>query len=70
MAAIGELDIPTMVIHGGEDTLVPTVASEPLTSVEGLTRKVFPDLRHETMNEPEGPEVVAHIIEWIESKTA
>ena len=70
LAAIGKLDIPTMVIHGGEDTLVPTVASEPLGSVEGLVRKVFPDLRHETLNEPEGPEVVAHIIEWIGSKTA
>ena len=70
LGAIGKLDIPTTVIHGGEDTLVPTVASESLTSVEGLTRKVFADLRHETMNEPEGPEVVAHIIEWIESKTS
>ena len=70
LGGIGKLDIPTMVIHGGEDTLVPTAASEPLTAVEGLIRKVFPDLRHETMNEPEGPEVVAHIIEWIEAKTA
>ena len=62
--------IPTLVIHGGQDTLVPTASSEALTSVQGLVRRVFPDLRHETMNEPEGPEVVAEIIDWIASKTA
>jgi alpha-beta hydrolase superfamily lysophospholipase len=70
LAAIGKLDIPTLVIHGGEDTLVPTASSEALTSVPGLVRKVFPELRHETMNEPEGPEVVAQIVEWIASQTA
>lgn len=70
LAGLGKLNIPTFVIHGGEDALVPTGASEPLAAVEGLVRKVFPDLRHETTNEPEGPEVVAHIIEWIESKLA
>ncbi len=49
---------------------MPTASSEALTSVPGLVRKVFPELRHETMNEPEGPEVVAQIVEWIASQTA
>jgi len=67
-AALANLAIPTLVTHGGQDTLVPTVSSEPLTSVAGLQRRVFPDLRHETLNEPEGPEVVTEIVDWIESK--
>ena len=69
-SALGDLTIPTLVIHGGQDTLVPTASSEILTSVPGLVRRVFPDLRHETLNEPEGPEVVAEIIDWIASKTS
>ena len=70
LAGLGALDVPTLVIHGGQDRLVPTASSEVLTSVEGLVRRVFPDLRHETMNEPEGPEVVGEIIDWIASKTS
>ena len=70
LAALDALDIPTLVIHGGQDNLVPTDTSEALTRVTGLTRRVFPELRHETMNEPEGPEVVAEIIDWIASKTS
>jgi alpha-beta hydrolase superfamily lysophospholipase len=33
-----------------------------------VERRVFPSLRHEIFNEPEGPEVVAEVIEWIGSK--
>lgn len=59
------LNVPTLVIHGGEDTLVPTAVSEPLAKVPGVERRVLPGLRHETLNEPEGPEVVAGVVEWI-----
>ena len=59
------LHVPTLVIHGGDDTLVPTAVSEPLASVPGVERRVLPGLRHETLNEPEGPEVVAGIVEWL-----
>ena len=67
----GQLDrlhVPTLVIHGGADTLVPTQVSEPLAAVSGVERRVLPDLRHETFNEPEGPEVVAAIVEWLRGK--
>ena len=46
-------------IHGGADTLVPTAGSEPLARLPGVERRVLPELRHETLNEPEGPQVVA-----------
>ncbi len=61
-----ELDIPTFVIHGGADTIVPASSSAPLETIDGVTRKLYPKLRHECMNEPEGPEVVADIIAWID----
>jgi acylglycerol lipase len=63
------LSIPTLVIHGGADTLVPTEVSEPLGSLPGVERRVLPNLRHETLNEPEGPEVVAGVVEWLRAHT-
>ena len=62
---LGRLDIPTLVLHGGDDRLVPTASSEPLGELDCVDRKVYPGLRHEILNEPEGPEVVADIVTWI-----
>ena len=67
---LDRLRIPALVIHGGGDTLVPTRVSEPLAAVAGVERRVLPDLHHETLNEPEGPEVVASIVEWLRGRTA
>jgi alpha-beta hydrolase superfamily lysophospholipase len=64
-AQLARLNVPTLVIHGGADTLVPTAVSEPLAGLPGVERRVMPDLRHETLNEPEGPEVVAQIVAWL-----
>jgi alpha-beta hydrolase superfamily lysophospholipase len=61
----GELGLPTLVIHGGDDPLVPPPATEPFVGVPGVTRRVYPGLRHETLNEPEGPQVVADVIAWL-----
>ena len=65
---VSRLDVPTLVIHGGDDNLVPTAVSEPLAGVPGVERRVLPGLRHESMNEPEGPEVVAAIVEWLRAR--
>ena len=60
-----ELCVPTLVLHGGADTLVPTAGSEPLAAVPGVERRVLPSLRHEILNEPEGPEVVGAVVRWL-----
>lgn len=62
---IHEIEVPTLVVHGGEDVLVPTAASAPLAAVAGVVRKVFPTLRHEIHNEDEHPEVLEYIETWI-----
>ena len=67
---LDRLRVPTLVIHGGADTLVPTAVSEPLAAIPGVERRVMPDLHHESLNEPEGPEVVAGIIEWLRAHAA
>lgn len=63
---LDQLDVPTLVIHGGDDVLVPTESSEQLGRLDCVDRKVYPGLRHETLNEPEGPEIVSDIVDWIE----
>ncbi len=62
--------VPTLVIHGGRDELVSPNFSEPLGRLEGVERKVFTGLRHETLNEPEGPEVVDFILGWLDRHLA
>lgn len=66
-AELGNLEVPTLLVHGGEDHLVPTGSSEELGDVDNVERKVYEGLRHETLNEPEGPEVVADIVAWIDA---
>jgi alpha-beta hydrolase superfamily lysophospholipase len=65
IAAIGRIRVPTLVIHGGEDHLVPTASSEVFAGRPGIERRVYPGLAHETFNEPEGPQVVGEVAAWI-----
>lgn len=65
--ALGRLGIPTYVIHGEDDRLVPTASSEPLANLRVVTRRTWPGLRHETHNEPEGEAVVAAAVAWLRS---
>lgn len=65
---LDRLRVPTYVLHGADDTLVPPAASEPLAELPNVTRRVWDGLRHECMNEPEHPEVIAEIITWIDAQ--
>jgi len=62
---VGSIAIPTLVFHGGEDTLVPPSASELLVGPENIERHLYPNLRHETLNEPEGKLVIGDVIDWL-----
>lgn len=62
------LSIPTFVVAGGNDEIIPPHSSHSLGELPGVDRKLYPNLRHEVHNEPEGPEVVDDITDWIESK--
>ncbi len=62
--------VPTLVIHGEEDPLVPATVSAPLADLPGVERVVFPRLRHETHNEPEWTEVLDRVVGWINGRLA
>ena len=60
------LAVPTIVIHGEDDPIIPVKSGEALAIVPGVTRRTYPGLRHELHNEPEGPSIIADVIAWIE----
>jgi alpha-beta hydrolase superfamily lysophospholipase len=64
--AAPSLAVPTLVLHGAADTIVPPSASASLGAVPGVERVLMPDLRHEVHNE--GPEAVDTAIGWIEEQ--
>jgi acylglycerol lipase len=67
-ASLDRLSIPTFVVHGADDTIVPTEASASLEGRPTVTRKVYPGLRHELHNEVMGPQVVADELDWIRDR--
>jgi alpha-beta hydrolase superfamily lysophospholipase len=67
IAALPRLALPTLVIHGGDDRLIPTASSEPFASLPNVTRRVYAGLRHECHNEPEGEAVTADVVAWLRS---
>lgn len=64
-SALDRLTVPTLVVHGADDRLVPPAASERLRGRPGVTRTVYPGLRHEVHNEPEWASVVDDIVGWL-----
>jgi alpha-beta hydrolase superfamily lysophospholipase len=67
-AHLDGLRLPTLVVHGGADTVVPAQGSLPLQRVAGVERRLYPSLRHELFNEPEGPQVLAEVVTWVDSQ--
>jgi acylglycerol lipase len=67
-ARVHGVQLPTLVVHGGADPLVPPWASEAFEGLPNVTRRVYPGLRHETFNEPEGPQVAADVVKWLRAR--
>jgi alpha-beta hydrolase superfamily lysophospholipase len=62
---LGHLAVPTLVIHGGADRIVPAESTAPLESLPGVTRRVHPGLRHEMHNEIAGIDVYREVTDWL-----
>jgi len=60
---------PLLVVHGGQDKLIPVAGSERLVECVGspdVHLKVYPELFHEVFNEPERAVVLDDVVSWIE----
>lgn len=64
---ISPAPVPTLVLHGALDRLVPPQHSAILGETPGFERRLYPGLRHEILNEPEGPEIVGDIVAWVDA---
>jgi acylglycerol lipase len=60
---LDRIAVPTMVVHGGDDRLVPRTASELLEDRSEL--RVYEGLRHEIFNEPEWRMVTDDVTTWL-----
>jgi len=68
--SLAHLTVPTLVLHGAEDTLVPPPISEPLAAIPGVTRVLLAGLRHECHNEGGGRVALAEIGAWLDRNLA
>ena len=60
---------PLLIVHGGQDKLIPVSGSRRLVECVGssdVNLKVYPALFHEVFNEPEQAVVLDDVVSWIE----
>lgn len=69
-ANLARITLPTYVLHGSEDNLVPLAASQPLEGRPNVTYRRWEGLRHECFNEPNRDEVLGEMADWIEDRLA
>lgn len=67
-ARIDRIEMPTYVLHGQDDELVPPAASAGLGELPNVTRRLWDGLRHECFNEPEQDEVMVEMAAWIDAQ--
>jgi alpha-beta hydrolase superfamily lysophospholipase len=68
-ASAHELRLPTLILHGTADTLVPLAATRPVYQAFGTrdrSVKLYDGLYHEVFNEPEHARVTADLLHWLE----
>jgi alpha-beta hydrolase superfamily lysophospholipase len=68
-ASAPELRLPTLVLHGTADKLVPLAATRPVYQAFGTRDrivKLYDGLYHEVFNEPERERVTADLLRWLE----
>lgn len=69
-ARLDRIGVPTYVLHGDQDPVVPQSASRPLNALGNVTYRSWPGLRHECLNEPERDEVLGELVTWIDQQLA
>jgi alpha-beta hydrolase superfamily lysophospholipase len=67
---LDRLRVPTMVVHGGADRIVPVEFSAPIGAQELATRIVLEGLEHEVLNEPNWAETMQTLIGFADEHVA
>jgi alpha-beta hydrolase superfamily lysophospholipase len=64
-ANLDRLAVPTLVMHGADDQLVPARSTRPLAEIAVVTRLTYPALRHEIFNEPAQLAILQDLADWL-----
>lgn len=67
-AAISQITVPTYVLHGSADELVPPKFSLPLADLPNVTYRSWEGLRHECLNEYEKIDVMNELADWLDGQ--
>ena len=69
LEAQGGFPLPTLVVHGGDDRLVPTASTAFLEQFPSTERRVYPGVRHEPHHDPlDGERIVDEMITWLRER--
>lgn len=69
LEADGGFPLPTLVVHGGDDRLVPTESTAFLERFATTERRVYPGVRHEPHHDPfDGERIVGEMIAWLRER--
>jgi acylglycerol lipase len=67
----GGFPLPVLLVHGGDDTLVPTASSAFTTRFPSVERRVYPGVRHEPHHDPiDGERIVGEMVAWLRERLA
>ncbi len=73
LADAQRIDLPMLILHGGDDRLVTKRASEELyrrARSTDKTLRIYPGLYHELFNEPERHTILDEVLGWLEARRA
>ncbi len=59
------MPVPTYILHGSADPIVPLRATDVFEDKGNATRRVHEGLRHEQHHEPEHEAVLAEVVAWL-----
>ena len=65
-AHLDRLGIPTLVLHGADDPLVPARSTRVLGDHPLVTRRTYPALRHEIFHETNRAAILHDLVDWLE----
>ena len=64
------LAVPTLVMHGADDPLVPPRSTRRFADLALATRRTYPALRHEIFNEPTRFAILQDLSDWLTAQLA
>lgn len=68
-ASLDRFTAPCLLTHGEDDTLVPPATSDALARLPNVERRLYPGVRHASLQETVGGVILDDIVAWIRTMT-